>query len=116
MRHMRQEILTQKYVLHIPEYKHENNQTAYIKNIDEIIEKLTRKLEEKSYSYYIIDAHAQYNGRKYTEKLINIYSQEKKTIPKIFEEWFKSNNSYLKQESFAYEENGKLFIITLKEK
>ena len=31
MRHMRPEILTQKYVLHIPEYKHENNQTDYIK-------------------------------------------------------------------------------------
>lgn len=101
--------LTNKIILHIPEYFHDENGLVPVPNI--IFNKLYSRLQMSDYDFYITTAETYYKNRTYTTKLITTYVKENNCEPiTIFREWFNENNDELHQESLAYEYNNKLII------
>ena len=109
-------ILEEKYIFHIPLFKYENDKIISI-DMDNILNELICEFAEKGFeNLYIIKARGHYKSRSYDELLITIYTSknENQTLPnEIFEKWFKNNNNILKQESFGYEYNNRMFIESL---
>ncbi|MBE6494628.1 MAG: hypothetical protein E7Z84_08515 [Methanosphaera stadtmanae] len=108
--------LDEKYVLHIPSHKYEDGKLLNITTTSHIND-LMDKLNNEGYtSFYKTDVKGYYKTRCFDEILITIFTSKKenKKSPKdIFRQWFKEHNSILKQESWAYEHNGTLFIEKL---
>lgn len=108
--------LDQKYVLHLPVHKFENEEITRI-NIDKLLDDLINTLNANNYhSFYITKVNGHYKTRSFDEILITIFtsSHEQKIQPnEIFKKWFGENNNTLKQESFAYEYGNSLYIIEL---
>lgn len=109
-------ILNNKYVLHIPTFKHINIDDKNIISPD-YINILKDELSKNEYSsMYVTKAQGHYKKRTFDEILITIYAPEKTSTPQpddIFKKWFKEYNHLFKQESFAYELNDKLYIEKL---
>lgn len=102
--------LSDKYVLHIPCYKYENDKLISLKT-DQIIDSLIKELEDNGFSsLYMTNVKGYYKKRCFDEILITIFSYNDKHPNIIFRNWFIKNNNVLKQESFAYEHNNNLII------
>lgn len=105
--------LDKKYVLHIPFHKFENDKITKI-NMKNLIDDLIKQLNNNGYiSFYMTKVNGYYKNRCFDEMLITIFasSDSKQKLPdEIFSKWFKENNNTLKQESFAYEYNNKMYI------
>lgn len=105
--------LDKKYVFHIPVHRFET-ETGQVVNIDMeiLLDELVYMLNKEGYhSFYMSDVKGFYKNRSFDELLITIFVGNDDTRAcDIFKEWFKKNNNMLKQESFAYECNNKLFI------
>ena len=108
--------LDDKYVFHIPLYTHDENGLKRL-DIDELLDKLTKKLEDNGYhSFYLIKAKGYYKSRCFDELLITLFASDDDDKQKpdiIFKSWFTDNNEVLNQESFAYEHNNRIIIEEL---
>lgn len=109
--------LDEKYVLHLPIHKFENEKITTI-NINNALDDLINLLNINQYhSFYINKVNGHYKTRSFDEILITIFtsSQEEKIKPgELFIKWFKNNNNLLKQESVAYEYNNNMYIEEMK--
>lgn len=105
--------LDQKFVLHLPVHKFENERVTAI-NINKVLDNLINILNENNYhSFYITKVNGHYKTRSFDEILITIFTSSndnRKKPDKIFKEWFQDNNDILRQESYAYEYNNIMYI------
>lgn len=105
--------LDEKYVLHIPCYKYEDDKLVSLKD-ENLIDNLIEELEINGFhSLYMTDVKGYYKKRCFDEILVTIFSSKDKRPDQIFRKWFKDNNNVLKQESFAYEHNSSLIVEKL---
>lgn len=107
--------LNEKYVLHIPLYKFTEKELILIE-IEDILEDLISRLAENGYeNLYIVEAEGYYKSRRYTEKLITIFtSTSNQPLPdEIFRDWFNDHNDVMGQEALAFEHNNRLFVEKL---
>jgi hypothetical protein len=108
--------LNQKYVLHIPCYKHDATHLIKL-DMETLIGGLISKLEKHGYeSLYMSKVKGYYKTRCFDEILLTIFTSSnnnEKTPAIIFKEWFIEQNNILEQEAYAYEENNNLIIEEL---
>ena len=105
--------LTEKYVLHIPLSKCEDDMVVDL-NMDEILEDLISQLDMKGFdSFYITKVQSHYKSRIFDEVLITIFTDSGRDLVGLFRNWFLKNNNVLRQEAFAYERNNRLVIEKL---
>ena len=106
-------ICKNKHILHIPLSRFVNGELEML-DIDDLLEELFRKLEEKDIEgFYITRATGFYRSRSYPELLLTVYSNRTNIVEAIFEEWFRAHNGVLCQEAFSYEANDRLHVIRL---
>ncbi len=93
--------LREKYVLHIPLSKFEDNVVMDL-NIDGIIEELIGQLDSNGFdSFYIAKVQSSYKSRVFDEVLITIFTDSSRELIGLFRNWFLKNNDVLRQEAFA---------------
>ena len=106
--------LDEKYVLHIPRHRYVNGELVDI-TADEHINDLIDRLNKEGYnSFYKTDVNGYYKTRCFDEILITIFTSKegnRKSPKDIFREWFEEYGDVLKQEAWAYEYNGTMFIL-----
>lgn len=104
---------TEKYVLHIPLSKCEDNVVMDL-NIDGIMEELIGQLDRNGFdSFYIAKVQSHYKSRIFDEVLITIFTDSSRELIGLFRNWFLKNNDVLRQEAFAYERNSRMVIEKL---
>lgn len=102
--------LDEKYVFHIPLYRHVDGKLVLIE-IDEILNDLINMFHQNGFdSLYMAKIKSYYKARLYDEILLTIFSSAKSPVA-IFEEWFRINNDLLGQEAFAYEIGDRMIIF-----
>ena len=104
--------LAEKYVFHIPLYKHVADELLLIE-IDDLLDELISDLSENGFeNFYLTKAKAHYRSRCFDEVLITIFSSSDSPA-EIFEKWFRDNNDALCQEAFSYECGNSMIIHEL---
>ena len=110
--------LQEKLVLHIPEER------WCVDHLESIVsghafDDLIDTLENSGViSLYSQNAMGFYKGNWYHEILFTIFCEKRgkaSAVVEIFDNWFRSNNGVLKQEAFAYEWNGTLYVRNLEQ-
>lgn len=105
--------LKQKYVLHIPNCKFQNNELVSI-DIENLLDELIGLLNQNGHnSFYIQKSESHYKFRSYEETLITVFADTDE-IEEIFSEWFEKNNHILQQEAYAFERNCSLVVKELR--
>ncbi|MBQ2666532.1 hypothetical protein [Methanobrevibacter sp.] len=102
-------ILENRYVLHIPLVKLQDDELIPI-DIDEILGDLKGRLNHEGLdSFYITKVESHYEKWGYDEILITVFTSG--DLPeRIFRKWFIDNNDILGQKELAYEIANELII------
>lgn len=103
-------ILNEKYVLHIPLFRHRDGCLEELE-IDELLDGLIENLDCES--FYTSRVVSYYKSRCFDEMLITVFTNDD-GVAKVFGEWFRANNHVLGQEAFSYEHNHVLVIEKLR--
>ncbi len=103
-------ILEEKFVLHIPLYRHVDGNLESLE-IDMLLDGLIERLDCES--FYISRVVSYYKSRSYDEMLITIFADDDE-VGEVFKRWFRLNNHILGQESFSYEHNDRMIIEKLR--
>lgn len=104
--------LDNKFVLHIPLSKWENDKIMPL-DMDDLIDELIKSLEVQGFdSFYLTKVKSYYKSRSYDELLITIFAGDSDSPREIFRDWFFKHNDVLCQEEFAYEFNNSLIVET----
>ena len=112
--------LRNRLAFHIPEKAWRENRLEDI-NIDAEMGDLLRSLENAgASSFYVQKVTGYYKGRQYPERILVIFcdsASKASALVDVFENWFLSHNSALRQEAFSYERNRELIVkqVTLPE-
>ena len=108
--------LREKLVFHVPEETWCEDHLESIASghaLDDLIGTLK---DAGVISLYSQNAMGYYKGRCYHEILFTIFCVDQaraKVVVEIFENWFRTYNGVLKQEAYAYEWNGILYVTPL---
>ena len=105
--------LTEKLTLHIPHAAYVDGQLLPVDYAEMENLLYTAFTEAGFVSWYSQEATGFYKGRRFVETLVTIYCEEAQSteVQKIFKETCWKRKEDMKQESFGYENNGKLIII-----
>lgn len=107
--------LDNKYVFHIPCYKHNSNHELVLIDRGDIIDSFINYLKDNGYdSLYMNKVKSYYNKRYFDEIIITLFTTDDDKAEKLFIKWFKENNDILEQEALAYEHNNNMIIESLK--
>ena len=100
-----------KAVLHIPQQAWVDGELVDL-DLTEALEKLSENLEAAGItSYYETQATGHYKGRSYPEMLLTIFGTAETSVAvNVFMLWYGANRDTLRQEAFAYELDGELFV------
>ena len=105
--------LRNRLAFHIPEKAWRENRLEDI-NIDAEMGDLLRSLENAgASSFYVQKVTGYYKGRQYPERILVIFcdsASKASALVDVFENWFLSHNSALRQEAFSYERDGTLVV------
>lgn len=104
-----------KLTLHIPLYSWNGELTPI--DAESFKEKLIARFKVIGIdSFYFTSATGYYKGRGYNEALLTVFCEKDKAerVVEIFKQVYNENNHIMKQESFAYEMNGVLYVVELK--
>lgn len=105
-----------KLTLHIPHFAWEDGVLVEIDHYG-FCEALAARLNAAGITdWYEIYASGRYKGRRYDQELWTLFFCEQElydTAVDLFEKIFREWNDVMQQESFAYEQNGTLFVIDL---
>lgn len=108
---MQRTIFQHKAVLHIPQQAWVDGELVDL-DLVEATGKLLAELGTAGVtSFYQTQATGHYQGRSYPETLLTIFGTAETTAAaSIFKRWNKAHRATLRQEAFAYEQDGELFV------
>lgn len=105
-------VLDHKALLYIPLMAWENGELKKIDISEEIGELASMLSEAGIKSFYKTKAKGFYKDRAYPEELLTVFGEEETALDaNAFIAWNKKHKEKLKQEAFAYESDGQLFIL-----
>lgn len=108
---MRRTILRHRAVLHIPQQAWDGERLVDLDLTGEKEELLAELTAAGVESLFQTEAVGYYKGRRYPESLLTIYGEAETTAAaSIFSAWNKRHRETLRQEAFAYELDGELFV------
>lgn len=108
---MERMIFKDKIVFHIPQKTWIEGEMLDIYGLEEAEEKLFAMLCDGGVtSFYLTEATGYYNGRHYPETLLTVFGNTH-YASKAFEHWCEAYQSILRQETYAYELDGKLVVF-----
>ncbi len=64
-------------------------------------------------SCFSVAADGYYKGRGFEEEIITVFCNNAEEVVKVMTETFKACNRVLHQEAFAYELDGRLYVVSL---
>ena len=103
--------LKNKVVVHIPHKAWEDGKFVeinYVQAREDLIQKLTNSGVG---GFYVVECTGYYKNRSYKEDLLTFfYNRKNNEQENIIKNWIEQNKTILKQECFAVEIDGKLFI------
>ncbi len=101
-------------ILHIPHYKWDGKLISidYLSFTKRIISRLAETGIEGGYR---IAAKGYFKGRSYDEDLLTVYctDDQAEKVVSIFRQVYNEANDIMQQECFAYEHNGKMYVVSL---
>ena len=104
-----------KLVLHIPHYAWENDQLVKI-DYTYFKEYLYKQFEEIGLmSWYSTDARGYYKGREFAEELLTVFCHKeiRDVVIDVFRRTYFELRAVMRQEAFAYECSGVLYVVAL---
>ena len=103
-------VLDKKYVFHIPLFKFEEGKLIELE-IEDTLEDLIDSFGSQGLYVSMVKSH--YGKRIYDELLVTLFTSSDDNPEEVFKRWFMANNCILRQEAFAYELDGKMYICEL---
>ncbi len=107
---------SEKLTLHIPHFRWDGSliPVDYLSFMRDVVSRLEGAGIEGCYA---VTATGYYKGRSYEEDLLSVCCarEQADTVVSIFTQAYVAGNTVMRQESFAYEQGGRMFVVSLQD-